>query len=86
MPLRQPPAEQPFSAYPQTANPVRNDWVLLLFGIDIFCDLAAAAFPFTLQPDRAEPFTSHRSVSEITPLLAGRRRREVMFHSLGLGR
>jgi hypothetical protein len=30
MPLRQPPAEQPFSATFRNWNPVRNDWVLLL--------------------------------------------------------
>jgi len=30
LPLRQPPAEQPFSRLSETWNPVRNDWVLPL--------------------------------------------------------
>ena len=35
LPLRQPPTEQPFSASPQTVNPVSNDWVLPLLGVRI---------------------------------------------------
>ena len=36
LPLRQPPAERPFSASPRNWNPVRNDWVLPLLGINYF--------------------------------------------------
>jgi len=34
LPLRQPPAEQPFSAPIRTWNPVSNDWVLLHLGYE----------------------------------------------------
>ncbi len=34
MPLRQPPAEQPFSLIPPKRNPVSNDRVLLLLGLN----------------------------------------------------
>ena len=36
LPLRQPPAEQPFSASPRNWNPVRNGWVLLLLNFNYF--------------------------------------------------
>src|SRR5438876_12093885 len=35
LPLRQPPAEHPFSLPPEIQNPVRNGWVLLHFGAPI---------------------------------------------------
>jgi hypothetical protein len=44
MPLRQPPAEQPFSASLRNWNPVRNDWVLLHLGSNILVSLAAVHF------------------------------------------
>jgi hypothetical protein len=38
LPLRQPPAEQPFSASPRNWNPVSNGWVLPhLESINFFC-------------------------------------------------
>ena len=36
LPLRQPPAEQPFSASIRNWNPVSNDWVLPHLGADNF--------------------------------------------------
>ena len=36
LPLRQPPAEQPFSASPRNWNPVSNDWVLPHLESNIF--------------------------------------------------
>ena len=56
MPLRQPPAEQPFSLIPPNWNPVSNDRVLPHLGLinsDSYSGMLCQALSFTL-PVRSE--------------------------------
>jgi hypothetical protein len=56
MPLRQPPAEQPFSLIPPNWNPVRNDRVLPHLGLinsEFYSGMLFQALSFTL-PVRSE--------------------------------